>query len=89
MSKVKFEYGVLVMTANVKRTVPTEIITECLNRHLAGDWGDTEDAELNDEGLDPKNPDRLMSVYKYPHYEVWVITEWDRSVTTVLLPEDY
>ncbi len=59
-------------------------------RHASGDWGDTheEDAGLNDEAL--INGDRILSVYKLTdEVTIWIITEWDRSVTTILLPSEY
>ena len=59
-------------------------------RHQSGDWGDgcRDDQELNEDGL--LNNDRIMSVYRFtPIGTIWIITEWDRSVTTVLLPEEY
>lgn len=61
-----------------------------LARHLAGDWGvlPAEDAQLNDEAL--KSDGRLLSSYPLgSDTRIWVITEWDRSVTTFLLPSEY
>jgi len=61
-----------------------------LRLHQSGDWGSvcTEDAQENERSL--LAGDRLMSVYELPAAQrIWVITEWDRSVTTVLLPQDY
>jgi hypothetical protein len=60
-----------------------------LRRHQAKDWGDTckEDARLNDEGVETGG--RLMSVYNTPSGALWIITEWDRSVTTLLRPDEY
>ena len=61
-----------------------------LVRHAQGDWGDVckEDWESNDEAL--KSGQRLLSAYALPDGEkIWIITEWDRSVTTMLFPEDY
>lgn len=63
-----------------------------IDRHVTGDWGDLSpaDKQANDDALSPKHPDRILSSYKIPgNNKVWVISEWDRSVTTVLLPEDY
>ncbi len=60
-----------------------------LNRHI-GDWGDMDqsDQELNDNAL--KGRASLFSAYHTSDgTQVWVITEWDRSHTKVLLPEDY
>lgn len=63
---------------------------EFLSRHLRGDWGDLcqEDKTENELGL--KHGFRLMSSYPLTDSEkIWVITEADRSVTTLLLPEEY
>lgn len=61
-------------------------------RHAAGDWGDIceEDKKTNEESLDERNPRRVMSVYKLSGERVlWVITEWNREATTVLMPDEY
>lgn len=50
-----------------------------------------EDAQLNNDALASGN-DRLFSVYNpadHPDWRIWIITEWDRSVTTVLFPDEY
>ena len=63
---------------------------EFLSRHANGDWGDvdSEDWELNDRALSEGT--RLLSAYRTQRDErIWVITEADRSVTTLLLPEEY
>jgi hypothetical protein len=61
-----------------------------LLRHLTGDWGDVpaEDAAANREAL--ANGLRILSSYPQPSgARIWIITEADRSATTVLLPEEY
>lgn len=61
-----------------------------LKRHVTGDWGDVcpDDATLND--LAVLEEGRLLSSYTLSSdVTVWVITEWDRSATTVLLPSEY
>ncbi len=63
-----------------------------LDRHIQGDWGDVSytDRRLNDKAL--KIGARLMSVYPVGDVgspKVWIITEADRSITTILRPEDY
>lgn len=61
-----------------------------LLRHLSGDWGQValEEAARNDQAL--VNDERLLSSYEIAAgVVVWVITEWDRSVTTLLLPVEY
>jgi hypothetical protein len=60
-------------------------------RHAQGDWGDVceEDWALNDLAL-ADGDGRIFSSYELPESgKVWVITEADRSVTTLLLPEEY
>ena len=61
-----------------------------VTRHLAGDWGDLcdEDRVANEQAL--AEGGRLFSSYTQEgDQKIWIITEWDRSVTTVLLPEEY
>ena len=63
---------------------------EFMARHVAGDWGvvDAEDAEANNQAL--KDGSRLLSAYLLKTGEkIWIITEADRSRTTVLHPEDF
>jgi phosphoserine phosphatase len=59
-------------------------------RHAAGDWGDLsrEDLLANAQAL--KEGTRLLSAYHLKNgTKIWIITEWDRSATTLLLPEEY
>ena len=61
-----------------------------LSRHASGDWGDVdaEDKQANDRAVE--DGERLLSAYKTKlGTKLWVITEWDRSVTTLLLPDEY
>ena len=61
-----------------------------LSRHLSGDWGELcdEDITANEQAL--IDGLRLMSAYRTPGGQrIWIITEADRSVTTILLPEEY
>lgn len=60
-----------------------------LQRHQQGDWGEVcpDDANVNEEAL--QFGLRLLSSYAVGQQKVWVITEADRSVTTLLLPEEY
>lgn len=65
-------------------------IFKLLNRHARGDWGDVspEDHALND--LAAIAGQRVLSSYLLGNgQKVWIITEWDRSATTVLLPGEY
>lgn len=64
-------------------------VDDILNRHISGDWGDVppEDKESNNFALN--NKERILSSYMLHGKKVWVITEWDRSVTTILFPSEY
>lgn len=90
--------GHIVATPGALERVPMARILEAVERHEKGDWGcvDPEDAHANDTAL--KDGTRLLSAYAideakpcrgYGENTLWVITEADRSVTTVLLPEEY
>ena len=62
-----------------------------VHRHARGDWGDLSpgDALANDLALDPACPARVLSAYETSGGRLWIITEADRSATTVLLPSEY
>ncbi len=64
--------------------------SEFLCRHVNGDWGDVdaEDQLANEDAL--LNGERLLSAYRTHRGDrLWIITEADRSVTTLLLPDEY
>lgn len=97
-SQPKFDPGQVVMTATFKAEAEERWgqngtayrILQILKRHTAGDWGDLEadDVAANDQAL--VDGDRLLSAYNEEFgFKVWVITEADRSATTILLPDDY
>jgi len=86
----KFLLGRVVATPNALNRISNGEILNALSRHVRGDWGelDKEDREANELAL--KNGGRLLSSYRSTqNITYWVITEWDRSATTILLPEDY
>ena len=62
---------------------------ELISRHRSGDWGSvpSEDAEENE--LSVVNGFRILSSYPVGDGRIWIITEADRSSTTLLLPEEY
>ncbi|MFC3532025.1 hypothetical protein ACFOLG_07485 [Vogesella facilis] len=66
------------------------LIFALVNRHAFGDWGDVSDEDRQHNDLAAVAGERVLSSYSLPNgQKVWIITEWDRSITTVLLPEDY
>ncbi len=71
-------------------TASKQSAMEFLSRHRQGDWGDVcgEDWEANDDDLEIGN--RVLSTYHTnAGIKLWIITEWDRSSTTILLPDEY
>jgi hypothetical protein len=61
-----------------------------LARHIAGDWGDVDEDDHRENELSLIHGFRLLSAYTLKSgTKIWIITEADRSVTTVLLPEEY
>lgn len=85
-----FRLGRIVATPNALRFITQEDILSGIRRHQAGDWGNLtdDDREANDTALTQGG--RILSAYKATNgTKFWLITEADRSVTTILLPEDY
>ena len=84
-----FPLGDTVITANAQSTLTGDEIATGLARHAVGDWGNVppEDANLNEQALEYGS--RLFSAYGEKDRRFWIITEADRSVTTVLMPLDY
>lgn len=97
----RFELGQLYHTPGVQDVLQRYQINpfDLVERHVRGDWGDVcpEDARANELAL--KHGSRLLSSYELQPpkiagqtlapVKVWIITEADRSVTTILLPEEY
>ena len=89
LRQLKFPLGNIVITSNATAILDPADVQQGLSRHAAGDWGEVcpDDARANAEALERGG--RLMSVYGRGRTRFWIITEADRSVTTVLMPLDY
>lgn len=86
----KFPLGKTVATRGALAQLTSDDILSALRRHIVGDWGelDRSDKAANENAL--AHEGRLFSVYRSASgIRFYVITEWDRSVTTVLLPHEY
>ena len=90
------ELGRVVVTHGIYERIKKDkkfltFVQICLGRYANCDWGDTtnDDKHLNDQAL--KDGERILAVYNYPltNETIWIITEWDRSATTVLFPDEY
>ena len=91
---MKFLLGMMVCTRYVNDCIAenalfAEFVLDSLKRHANCDWGEISESDKveNDFSLDKHL--RLFSVYKKDKFVIWVITEADRSVTTVLFPAEY
>ena len=82
--------GRTVATSAVLDAVPFLDIIIAMERHKRRDWGDVCEADWKQNDRALKVGERLLFAYKSRSgTKFWIITEWDRSVTTVLLPSDY
>jgi hypothetical protein len=91
-AKPKFSPGQLLSTPGALEALneAQQSPMDFLGRHVYGDWGDVceEDQQTNEEALE--HGLRLLSSYRTTEgVKLWVITEADRSATTILLPEEY
>ena len=89
---VLFPLGQIVATPGALRLMEQYHVSplSLLTRHVQGDWGSVapEDAASNDQAITQGN--RILSSY-FVHGEerVWIISEWNRAITTLLLPSEY
>ena len=98
----QFALGRIVATARVWELIDSNdafsmFATLCFSRYLQNDWGELEpeDWRMNDLAVE-NGDDRILASYQFPseikvegEEKLWIITEWDRSVTTLLFPGDY
>lgn len=90
LTEKKFRLGQTVSTPGSLRAIPPDEMLRAMQRHAAGDWGDCDPEDWAENELSLREGFRLFSVYhSSAGTKFWIITEADRSVTTVLLPEEY
>lgn len=90
--KVKFLLGAIVATPGALEALERagEDPARYLARHATGDWGELDERDSKENEFSLQRRLRLMSAYRLKdETKIWVITEADRSVTTILLPEEY
>lgn len=86
----RFNLGRLVATPGALETLTHENIFSLLARHSSGDWGEMSQDDMAANDLAVKDGgERVFSSYHVGGTKVWIITEADRSATTVLLPSEY
>jgi len=90
MSSSLFPLGQIVATPGALAALDSDTILHALCRHASGDWGDLCEEDIAENALSLCQGFRLLSAYEYADKpKFWIITEADRSVTTVLLPSEY
>jgi len=88
----KFFPGTIVATPGALETIKMsgDQLNTLLRRHLCGDWGDLDERDRQENEFSLRHGFRLLSAYHLKDQtKIWIITEADRSATTILLPEDY
>jgi len=96
LENMKFSIGMTYITRGVDQLLRedngfSKFVANSFKRHCNGDWGDLdeEDKAMNESAL-KNGDDRLFSKYNYNgDVSIYIITEWDRSATTILFPEEY
>lgn len=95
MSSQLFELGQTLQTSGIHAACEEDSgfaneITTAFMKYVKGDWGDTceEDGEMNNNAIQ-SNDDRLVAKYITSQGDVFIITEYDRSATTVLFAHEY
>lgn len=92
---MKFSIGQIVITKGINAKISESIgfskfILESIAKYRNCDWGNLnkEDWKMNDSAVE-NNDDRIFARYNNKEGDIYIITEWDRSVTTILFPSEY
>lgn len=91
-----FEFGKVVMTIGISEAIDrseqfAKDVLSALERYAKCDWSDMEyeeDKIMNDEAIET-GEDRIFATYNTCKGKIYIITEWDRSYTTILFPDEY
>jgi hypothetical protein len=91
MKRARFALGHIVATPGALRLIAHSKVDpgKLLDRHVTGDWGDLDEADKQENELSVRKGFRILSAYGTGDRKLWVITEADRSVTTILRPDEY
>lgn len=85
-----FDAGRIFATPGVLASLDPVWCRDCLRRHLSGDWGDVFVVDVRANNAALTDGDRLVSAYEHPtDGRLLIVTEHDRSSTTLLLPSEY
>jgi hypothetical protein len=91
MKRALFALGHIVATLGALQLMKQSNIDglKLLQRHVTGDWGDLNEVDKQENELSVQKGFRILSAYRTGDRKLWVITEADRSVTTILRPDEY
>ena len=84
-----FKLGTVVATLGVLEVTTVDEINVLLARHLHGDWGDLDEHDKQENDTAVRQGERILSAYGEGQSKIWIITEWYRSVTAILQPDEY
>jgi len=84
-----FRLGRMLATPGAIRVLQPEEILKSLARHARCDWGEVDDEDKSANDFAVSRRLRILSAYRAGGVKFWIITEADRSATTVLLPDEY
>lgn len=91
-SQPLFQLGQIVTTRTIAESVEPEKVASFIRYHVTCDSSQSclcnEDLDMNKEAI-KNGDDRILSAFMYQGKKVYVITEWDRSYTTVLFADEY
>src|SRR5437899_12699595 len=91
-SVTRFALGQTYITPGAEEAlqIAGQTAIEFLRRHMSCDWGEVSEVERSENDASIRAGDRLLSAYATAKGQaIWIITEGDRSATTVLLPSEY
>jgi len=90
----KFSLGAVLVTRGVSSRIASDeafskFVISSLARHINGDWGDLCEWDKQENERAVQEESRILSAYRHNDDKIWIITEGDRSATTILFPEEY
>ena len=88
---IRFPLGRIVVTPGAAKALSDSNLQALvlLRRHQTGDWGSVPPEDAKENELSLREGFRIISSYKVADTKVWIITEANRSLTTILLPSEY
>lgn len=88
------EYGQIVATRSVADEMKaSELfrleVQEALQQYTSGDWGQMSETDKEENDRAVSEGERVLAAYQTSKGKIWIITEWDRTATTILFPNEY